>query len=502
MKYFIVFILLSLLAIIYLSFPFFQKNNTEHTFTPAGPLAYVSIKNKKFYLNGKEFYPIAVNYIASVQTDGKEYWSRPTLDYNADDSQKDLSKDSCLQMLRADMHLIRQMGFNTVRVVGIGEIHLDDSNKFSPVFISAYAGNDKRTTLMLNDEERYSRYFDALEGLFDAAEDAGLKLILLIRMRVDIKTTEFFLEKLAGRFRAEPVILAYDFFNEPLYFDTPERNKKTIFNKVRGWNAILKENAPYHLSTIGLEGIREVFEWDPNILGIDFISYHPYEYEPEQVRNEIYWYGKYTEKPWIIGETAIPSDNDSVSYETQREFALKTLKQSFNCGAAGYSWWQYKDVSWPEYHASYMGVVNRAGETATIAGAVKGTPKPVVEEFKAFDPVAVNDSCIFLSNYYNYSNHRDCRLKGFLVDEDDNPIEGGVVLAWNQWWTSSYHTVTNADGSFELLGDFPFYHWMASATKYSMVRGEALPDTAKKYADGIPTMDLGTLKIERLTFVD
>ncbi|MBL0341437.1 MAG: carboxypeptidase regulatory-like domain-containing protein [Bacteroidetes bacterium] len=245
--------------------------------------------------------------------------------------------------------------------------------------------------------------------------------------------------------------------------------------------------------------MREVFEWDPNLMNIDFLSIHPYEYEPEQVRNEMYWYGKYIKVPWIIGETAIPADNDSVTYEVQKQFAQKTLDQTCHCGGIGYSWWQYKDVEWFDFHANFLGVVGRNGETINSKGnKIIGTPKPVADAFRNYKPKADPASCLKLDNYYNYSQFKDCRLSGVLVNDDGEPIEGGVVLAWNESWSKSYHTVTKKDGSFELLGPFPFYHWMASATLHSMIRGDVLPDSAKKVTDNIPTLNLGELKVEHL----
>jgi hypothetical protein len=203
----------------------------------------------------------------------------------------------------------------------------------------------------------------------------------------------------------------------------------------------------------------------------------------------------------MVGETAIPADNDSVSYNEQTKFAKKTLKQAYDCGAIGYGWWQYKDVEWFTFHANFMGVVTLNGLTKTKANeAVYGTVKPVAEVFKMFDPTVKKDDCVCLPNYYNYSNHKVCRITGYLKDQNNEPIEGGVVLAWNEWWSHSYHTISKADGSFELLGDFPFYHWMASATKYTMVRGDLLPTDAKTIGN-IPTLSLDTVVIEKLSFI-
>jgi hypothetical protein len=295
--------------------------------------------------------------------------------------------------------------------------------------------------------------------------------------------------------------MAYDLFNEPLYFDSIERKKADIVPIVKGWHKLLKMYAPNQLCTIGLAGIREVFQWDPNILDVDFISFHPYNHESGQVMNELYWYGNYIKKPWIIGETAIPADNDSITYEEQKKFAHTTLKQAYDCGAMGYSWWQYKDVEWHAYLANYMGMVTRKGETKTAKNnlSVQGTVKPVAEEFKKFIPFGKKDSCICLANYYNWSQHKNFRITGRLTDENNNPIQGGVVLAWNQYWSHSYHTITKADGSFELMSDFPFYHWIASATMYTMTRAEISPDTARIYKDNIPTINIGNLKLSKLS---
>lgn len=490
-RYILIFLTFSIGAAAYMSFPLSRE---EH---------FVSIKDKNFYLDGKEFYPLALNYILSLQTDKTNLWFAPYAGYVASNNYKHqyVTKDSSLLALKADMDLIKEMGFNAVRLVGM-DILVDEKTGVLSCFANCN-NEEKDTPFMLTNDKELEPYFTALNDMLEVVKKAGLKAIVLNKVLPDTRSSEYYLMKVAERLKDQSALMAYDFYNEPLYFDKPERDKKDVYETVKRWGEIIKMYAPHQLSTIGLEGIREVFEWDPNILNVDFISMHPYEYEPEQVRNEIYWYGKHVEKPWIIGETAIPADNDSVSYTEQAEFARKTLKQALNCGSSGYSWWQYKDVDWQVFHASYMGVVNMKGITRTKAPnlPITGTQKPLVEEFKKFDPMAPKGDCEFLPNYYNYSQHKDCRIKGKLVDENGAPINGGVILAWNQWWDHSYHTITKEDGTFEVLGNFKFYHWMVSATKYSMVRGDILPDTAKKEGS-IPTLNLGEIKLQKLSFID
>ncbi len=491
-KYFFLFILFSSAAVLYLSFP---VNSKEH---------FVSIKDNKFRLNGKDFYPVAVNYLSGLYMDASgKMWPGPATSYDIDTLHPDYSEEGRLIALRADMELMKQMGFNSLRIVGIGEEMMDnDTARSTPLSVYVRLQNGRDSSVYLTTKGAYEKYFDALQKLFSEANHAGLKVIFLVRVRPNVETTEQHLISMLSHFRNDSTILAYDLFNEPLYFDHKSRLKTEVDSIVRKWKKLMTMYAPNQLCTIGLEGIREIFEWDPNILDVDFISLHPYNFEPDQVMNETYWYGHYIKKPWILGETAIAADNDSVTYEAQKQFAHTTLKQVLDCGASGYSWWQYKDVEWHQFRSDFMGVVTRNGSTIQTTKSnlsVPGTLKPVAEEFMKFDPVAKKDSCICLNTYYNYSQGDKCRITGKLIDEDtQQPIKGGVVLAWTQYWDHSHHTITRDDGSFELLGTFPFYHWIATATLCSVVRNDISPDTAKIITDKIPTLNIGTLKVKKI----
>ncbi|HRF78938.1 MAG TPA: hypothetical protein PL070_02520, partial [Flavobacteriales bacterium] len=118
--------------------------------------------------------------------------------------------------------------------------------------------------------------------------------------------------------------------------------------------------------------------------------------------------------------------------------------------------------------------------------------------FQKFDPSKVSSSCADLPSYHNYSQHRSAKLTGRLLDEQGGPIKGGVILAWNQDYSHSYHTSTRADGSFELLGDLYFHHWIASAIAHSMVRGDCSPGSYRRGNDSIPDLYLGDLIVKRL----
>jgi protocatechuate 3,4-dioxygenase beta subunit len=130
-----------------------------------------------------------------------------------------------------------------------------------------------------------------------------------------------------------------------------------------------------------------------------------------------------------------------------------------------------------------MGILTWEGLTLTANNdSVHGTIKPLAKAFVNYTVPTKKDSCLCLDNYYNYSNGKAFKIIGTVIDENKKPLEGAVILAWNENWSHSYHTITKADGSFELLGTYPFYHWMASATKHN-------------------TIDMGKLNIHYLQFI-
>ncbi|MBP9080810.1 MAG: hypothetical protein KBF80_11215 [Flavobacteriales bacterium] len=448
-----------------------------------------------FTLHDSVFFPLAVNYIASARWEGGQLWFGPAADYRNSRAEHYCPKDTASARFRADMEMIRDLGFNTVRIVGIwSDLDRDDTKDSLGLSAANLPGRD--TLLLFASEASWPPYLQALEELFTICAESGLMVIPLTTIPVDMPETDPYLARYLDHFRNDTNILAFDLFNEPLYFDRLERPKQVAIRTVARWRKLMDEHAPDHLFTLGLTGIREAFEFDPELIDVDFISFHPYDYERDQVMNELAWYGKELTVPWMVGETAIPADNDSVLFDEQRAFAERTLAQARACGATGYSWWQYKDVRWHEFHPSHMGVLAREGFSRTRQGhLVEGTPKPVADVFRTFDPQAPKGPCMELPNYYNYSGHSTSRICGKLVDASGDPVRQGVIIGWDEHWSASYHTVTLDDGSFELLGDFRFHHWMATGLRYSVKRGDPGEDLFTAAGDSIPTYDLGTITL-------
>jgi hypothetical protein len=463
------------------------------------PDRFISMKDGRLLRDGRPWFPLVLNLNMPLMTDGERLWPTSFPGYMPGERIRSTDRDSCRMQLRAELALIRSMGFDAVRIVGLAERPPKQPGQYT-FSIQMRTQTREWEEWPLTDERVWRAYLEALDEALRLCEEADLKVILLTTIRPGDRESEAHFARVADRFRDDEAILAFDLFNEPLYFDLPPRTKHSAHDAVKRWRALARRHAPNHLITIGLTGIRETHAWDPNILDVDFISFHPYEYEPDQVLNEIRWYGEHVRTPWMIGETSLPADDDSVSYADQTRFAERTLRQVRACGGIGYSWWQFKDVRWGRFHSDYMGVLAQEGQTA-VAGfpvAVPGTIKPMARIFPAFDAAADPGAPEVLPNYLNYSEHRTARITGRLLDEHGEPIEGGVVLAWDQWYAHSYHTVSRADGTFELYGNMYFYHWIASAVDHAMVRADCEPAAFRAGADGIPSWSLGDLELRRL----
>jgi hypothetical protein len=475
---------------------FFLFSNGKHEKDPN----FITIENGSFQLNGKPFYPVAINYMAGLRTDGKEFWPSPYPEYGPLGEKILFDKDSSLKLLKADLEMIKQMGFNSIRFANIGEVKRETGvNEW--FYINTLDKSDDSARIIFKDGITYIKYLKAIDELVELSKNAGLKIIFLVKLQEQARGPLRFMENVMQHYRNEPTIMAYDLFNEPLYFHKLERSKPEIYKITKRWEKFIRKNAPNQLTTVGLTGIREVFEWDPNIVNVDFISFHPYEYEPNQVMNEIYWYGKYMEKPWIIGETSFPANDDSVKYAAQDTFAKQTLDQVCNCGGIGYSWWQYKDVQWGTFHSDYMGIVNWNGTTTNEKGnTIFGTPKPLQQIFQSYVPVKNKNNCLKFDNYYNLSGYKDHRILGTILDENGKPIEGAVIMGWSEDWNQAVSTVSKKDGTFELFSNFAFGHWIASATHYNTLRENFWNETQMELdrSTMITNYDLGRMVFKKV----
>jgi hypothetical protein len=452
---------------------------------------FVYLDGKTFKIDEKPFFPLMLNYVVNFRNSDDTFWLSPVKDYEDPNIYEADTKDGTYTQVQGHMQLIREMGFNSIR--------LCFDRLVSTRTISFYRADDKR----LHVQHDLKIILDALEQFLEIAAHHDLRVMLLIRAPVENHQLEDFTIEILKRFSSNPVIFAYDFFNEPLYFDvTPlpgnAREKKDAWKIVTRWKQLMDQHAPNHLLTIGFAEPIEVFEWDPEILPVDFLAFHTYH--PLRVPNEIYWFSKYITKPWMIGETALPADNDSISYEEQRIFMREVYQRVVDCGGSGLGWWEFQDIQGAYFEETFSGLLSNQGYTTTSDGnyVIQGTLKPAVEEIIHLTNYVSSKPCQRKVNYFNMMGYDNFLLKGKIINgENNSPIEGAVIRGWNQLFIIGVNTFSDENGNFTLFSNDECIHFEISApgmtklkfdfkTDYKSMSGndisrEMLPDRNLEY---------------------
>lgn len=403
---------------------------------------YVGLQDGHFVLDGEYWFPNMLNYKAFI--DGDRVIPAPY--YTGTD-------------LREHFDTIASWGFNAVRVC-----------------------------LDVMGEGDSAAKFEATRRLVQTADSAGLKVMLLIKTPFE-PYWQSYTKGLLRHLADLPALWAYDFFNEPLYFDPePNRDKMDAARLASEWRHWVRTYAPHQLFTIATAEPIEVFEWDPSMLPTDFVEMHTYH--PLRVYSEMWWYSRYCGKPWMVGETGLPADNDSVPWDWQWQFLYRTFERAKYLGAIGYGWWEFQDCpSGVNFEAKYTGLRDSTGKSKPAA--------------RVFTDGLFCFSCYYTDdelrpvNYYNMLAYSNIRLTGRIVDKSTGkPVEGAVVRGWNDDWSVGMNTYTDSNGCFTLYSNDYNVHFEISAPgmsrekfdrrniRYSNPQGidtKNLPDRDREY---------------------
>ena len=379
---------------------------------------FVGMKDGEFIVNGEPWFPLMLNYKTEIGMVGDSlevvpvsYYRRGTIEQHFD--------------------TMASWGFNAVRVC------LD----------------------VLSDEMDTASMFRATRRMVQKADSAGLRVMLLIKTPFEPywqSYTKGLLRALADL----PALWAYDFMNEPLYFDpVHDREKEDAVNVVEQWRQMVRTYAPFHLFTVATAEPIEVFEWDPSMLPVDFIEMHTYH--PLRVMSEMWWYSHYGGKPWMVGETGLPADNDSIPYEWQALFLGNTFLWAQYLGAIGYGWWEFGDS--PEgvnFEAQYTGLRDTSGHRKPAVKALR----EVAYVCNNYRPLSIKSLPV---NYYNMLAYTNVCVTGRVVDQNGNPVEGAVIRGWNDDWSVGMNTYTDSNGRFTLYSNDYNVHFEVSAPHMS-----------------------------------
>ena len=408
---------------------------------------YVGLQDGHFVLDGEYWYPLMLNYKAEFQESGGRVEVVPAYYYRG-------------RSIREHFDTIASWGFNAVRVC------LDDKERT--------AGDNA------------ARY-EATRRMVQQADSAGLKVMLLIVPPFD-SCWQAYTQGLLRHLADLPALWAYDFINEPLYFDPePSRDKMDAVRLVAEWRHWVRQYAPHQLFTVATSEPIEVFEWDPSMLPTDFVEMHTYH--PLRVYSEMWWYSRYCGKPWMVGETGLPADNDSVPYQWQLAFMDQTFVRAKELGAAGYGWWEFQDhPGGVNFEAQFTGLRDANGKAKLAADWMR---------YRPYICFGCAEMQLFPVNYYNMLAYSNIRLCGKVVDKSTGkPVEGAVVRGWNDDWSVGMNTYTDSNGCFTLYSNDYNVHFEISAPgmsrekfdrrniKYSNPQGidtKNLPDRDREY---------------------
>lgn len=441
-KYFALILLISI-ALLQLG----CRGGDAETQKPAPGFVYLNSQGH-FELDGQEWFPLMINYKVGWVREGDYVCVVPADYYENFSLQRGPQTWSDSYRLANHLRLMaEEMGANAVRIC---------MNTVVPSAQGYYFETGGEQAYLIADS---SAIFRAIDRMLQPLQELNMKAMLLIKQPVDAELTQF-VAALLRHEAGNSAIWAWDFMNEPLYFDSvPYRPKKEAFAIVDAWRKMVREYAPHHLFTIGFAEPLEVFSWDPSMMPVDFVQIHTYH--PLRVGSEMYWYGRYCHKPWMVGETSLPADNDSVPYEWQQIF----LRESFQCavdnGAIGYGWWEFQDCGWDTaFEARHSGLLHCDG---CWHGMENTGPKPALTDFATLKNFQRHKSQRPV-NYQNMLGYRNIKLCGRVVDaKTGHPIEGAVIRGWNNDWSVGVNTFSMADGNFTLYSNDYCQHLSVSA---------------------------------------
>jgi hypothetical protein len=469
---------------------------------------YVYIKNKKFMLNGEKWFPITMNYIVDVvyqvdEFNDTTYFIAPYHDYGATFYYDCDNEMDCFNQLVSDFQLLANNGFNSVRIVGeaIEYGTSCDNNATSGYRYCPLQQNGPVPTQLVREFvypripgmpwpnqnaqshpfiAPYTDNFSYAQKILDAADIAGLKVQFLIggKRITELQYKQGFIDYLdafSSHFSNNTTLYSYDLYNEPLYnqnsYDIPNypENKNYICNLVDEWNNTVQNNAPDHLTTIGLTGYGEINNWDPGNLHLDFLSFHVYPYSIgfgqnlatafNAVKSDLRWIAETSELPWIIGESGFkassnnPLANDWGTETEQADFAEQTLNFIRDNGGSGYSWWLFSDEA--EVWGNNWGLIDRARNL-----------KPMLaSKFNNFNPYSNTNSSIADGIHYNNWGYSTNSITGIVKDQYGSPIKNAVIQCWSTGWSNATHTYSKPDGTYTIYSNSSIDKIKISAVK-------------------------------------
>lgn len=453
--------------------------------------SFVYMEDGKFMLDGAEYFPLAVSYELKIIKDiNGDFFISPAGGYCKWGKCGKNSAFYCgtnaqewKSEIRKHVNKISEMGFNSIRLVGLLARHNPKatganylaSNKYRIQYDPDNLSCFKKHKGYKIKRKTYSRQIDLIEQFIaiikehnEEFPEKSLKVLITTGngglQNFSWQYTKY-LSVLGERFKDNPIIFAYELNFEAFYLGNPKfekDNKYEIANNMAQWYYTLKNVAPSQLITYGAQPF-DVFNWDAESFPIDFINFHhysslkvPYDKEEEdRYHCLLKWMSEVYSKPWIIGETGLAGNNVAhkknikIATETeQKEFADFTLSYARWYGGIGYMWWQYKEVPWKKVtdstaQSNYYGLVRMKDN--------QERHKAAAEAFLEFDPFSECTSCAEPDpeKYYNPYGYQFLNIKGRITTPDGKPVKNVYIIGKAK--KEDYYTFSNEAGEFEIF---------------------------------------------------
>lgn len=412
----------------------------------------VKLDRGKFKLNNVDFFPMVLNYQMDIYSiDGKSFFAGPHHGYSANNNRCCSNETDALMAIFSDFVRIKEMGFNCIRLCGLEMEAMSQTSNKNIYFLTKNGQNIE------NLKVTYSKIHgkvlvSILNKVLNEANEAGLKVILLtgsanLHRRKIAETYADWLSLLADSLKNNPALFAYDLYNEPIYSSSVLTSKTEMERITRNWYKAIRKKDKSALITYGLLGHEDVMIWDPMLVNCDFLSFHLYPKPTDfgYIEASLKWLKNNIKKPWIIGETGYSGNDTAATYpawgsnEMQKKYAEFSIEKAICSGAAGFSWWVYRDVFWGS-DQNWFGLIDQ-----------KGNLKPAAEVFKTWKPKIITEDCNRADDLHYYRTD-DCtyQIKGLVEDEKGTPIQDAVIYGWNKKWEKHVCTFSDKWGNFTL----------------------------------------------------
>jgi len=514
---------------------------------------YVTIQGRQFKDGeGNNFNPVVCNYVVDVVTpsgsvnDFSTSYISPEGGYGISPGYE-CDEANCNDYLLADFNEILKLGFNTVRIMGVRPLFYTQGQTWtcwdsittytfssSGFYIEAHPHDSLvlgtcagEAFYLVNGTDANSQVlFEHIRNILLVASQANyqgkkLKVILITGGAAEQYYNEDYTNSYDTYLSAlttylttnltsveRETLIAYDLFNEPgfcwaywsrwPYVWNGEPTKEHVCKSFRMWNKTIKDIDPSYLITVGGWADGDIFDFDPNILALDFYSLHiyplpkdfegtdpvdKYKNEVNRIKARYYWCKNNLSLPWIIGETGFQANDlggqgfiDGSELQ-QQQYAFETLNDVWKCEGSGYSWWTYQDEFFNPWSYAYFGIITN-GE---VPNNVR--EKPVSQVFENFPAPVPSCNCEcpedpqdphpqhstyfdpFEHSYYAYINNLQSSftntISGTVLNEAGDPIKDAVIVGTSYLkpgrsntdppYLDSHYTFSESNGVFHLI---------------------------------------------------